>query len=106
MIDVNPEMTMEDVRERLNEIANEIQANDLCNPDRVAAELRCMAERTRRRPVVRRTPAQNAPLNKEKIRTIKYLFQKNPTMPLQAIAVAVGCNIGRVSEVLHGGPRR
>ena len=102
---LDPKIQMNEVRDLLNKIADQLDQGDLDDPARVASELRFVAERIKRRRVVRRTPAQSAPLDQHKMRTIRYLFQKNPTMSLQSIAVAVGCNIGRVSEVLHGGRR-
>jgi len=102
---LDPKMKMDEVRDLLNNIANQLDQGDLADPARVASELRFIAERIKRRPVVRRSPNQCQPLDPHKVRTIRYLFQKNPTMSLQAIATAIGCNIGRVSEVLHGGPR-
>jgi transcriptional regulator with XRE-family HTH domain len=83
---------------RIPEIADRLR--DLA-AERGLPELAGLADELRRRPA-QRAPARSRPMSNELAAEIRILRANNPRMSQADIAKLLGCNQGRISEVLKG----
>lgn len=90
-------MTIPEIRERLLDIADALSCVPL-----VAAEIRMLAEATRRRPAHRVAPVKSHPMTEGASDQIRDFAECHPHASHMEIAYLFGVNIGRVSEALRG----
>lgn len=97
-------MRIPEIRDRLYEIADLLQYTTQ-SPHQLmelSAELRTMADETRRRKLSVKTPPKNKKMTRGLKKQIVAYKLANPNLSHQEIAVALGVNTGRVSDALHG----
>ena len=84
-------MRIPEIADRLREVAAE----------KGLPELAGLADELRRRPA-QRAPARSRPMSDELAADIRWWAAKYPELSQADIAKALGCNQGRISEVLKG----
>jgi hypothetical protein len=91
-------MTIPEIREELFEIADCIQESE---PE-AAAKIRMLAEETKRRPAVRKTPVRSAKFDADMRSKIKERARFLPGASEVELAREFNVNPGRISEALAG----
>jgi hypothetical protein len=95
-------LTMQEIRNGLHALADEISNADLQANGGWADRIREFAEATRRRPAVRRSSRRNPRLTEQQGAEILKMAAAHPELHQSEIAAKFGVNPGRVSETLAG----
>jgi len=94
-------VTIPEIRRRLHELADELAAG-MRGGREMSAELRRLAEATRRRPAPRVAPIKSHPATAQTSEEIRKLAKFLPNASQAEIAHEFNVNPGRVSEALRG----
>ena len=85
-------MRIPEIRDRLHQLADE----------HGITELHDLAEETRRRPAIRRTPARWPRLNEDQKAAVRSTFVGRPELGVRELADLYRSSIGRISEAIRG----
>lgn len=92
-------MKLPDVREEMHKLASDLDAAGL---GLVGQRLAYLAEQTRRRSPKKRAEPRAKPMTEATKERIRQVAKANPGWANREVALAVGVDGGRVSEVLRG----